>query len=170
MTKFSKLSKNEQIEFLTYLKDYYIEYRESLDFPNMQFGVEIEAVPSNVSNMEEVINILKKDENVGDCRNAQKSKIDYSKGLWMLQKEKTIEDDGGIEVSSPILTSSKVCFDELKKMCEILSENGYGVNNRCAAHVHVSTPEIEEPESIINLMKIYAVYEDVLFKFGHGEF
>jgi len=68
----------------------------------------------------------------------------------------------GCEVVSPVLRTKKH-VEELRKVCEVLTEVGAKVNKSCGLHVHVNFagngPARRAPKDVLRLLKLYSWYE-----------
>lgn len=166
----SKLSPKSKKELLDFLKHYTIEYRDTIGLNNQTtFGIEIEYVTKD-------------------------SKAMYIQGTPTLKIKKTIPKDDtlyntcwqnvpetnanstnningieyGAELTSSILTDEIKSWQEIKEACELLRQHEMYVNNRCGGHIHFGATQQfkEDLEKIIRFFKIYAVYEDILIRFG----
>ena len=149
--KFSSYSKDGIQDLLNYIDKFFLEYRSSLNISSdILFGLEIEA--SSLSPLSFIDDIIFK-LNIND---------------WSVEQEKSITD--GFEVISPVLNNNIGCWNDLKKLC--LAINPYAsINNECGGHVHVGAHVLgEKKESWLNFIKLWAVYEHIIFRFCYGEY
>lgn len=133
------------MELLKLLYNYEPEYRETLHFPKTAtFGMELEF---ETENSEEI-----------------KHHISSKMGKkWDFKTELSMSN--GYEVTSGICTDKKEIWQELKRVCEYLTENAT-CTIHCGAHVHVGAHILgKDTTGILNLMLLWAVYENVIFKF-----
>jgi len=143
---FSKLSKKD-LEWLLYLiNDYKLLLRDKINVDETEsFGLEIE------------------------CENARWEKI-----ARRIMPEWELTDDisllEGAEIKSPILTDTKDNWITLKNVCSMLSKYSIvGLNS--GGHVHIGTQALgNDKESLINFMKLWSVYEPIIYRFSYGEF
>ncbi len=150
--KFSNMTESDVKELMRKLSFYFLELRKSLSLDSyITFGLELE--------FENILNLNKlKEEFVS---------IKFNE-LWDLGSDATLTK--GAEIISPILTDSFSTWQELEKVCELAKTYGE-VGKSSAAHVHVGTQTIgEEKEAWLNFIKLWAVYENVIYRFTDGEF
>ncbi len=144
------LSKKELEELKEYLKTYKLDYKDKINLPeNLTFGVEIEGVNS-------FFDSFKKDL--------------YDRG-WDVKEEYTLIAKGE-ETSSPILRDNKESWEAIKYVCELLWSNGIRSSNRCAGHIHYGHDGLidKDPEKLKNIMKLWAVYERIIYQYSAGNF
>jgi len=151
--KLSDMSGSELQDFLYYLNKYYLQLRTKLDFSSkVTFGVEIEFEKTKG------ISELKKemeDENIDS----------YS---WLPKLDGSLKQ--GLEIASPILRNSEKTWSELKKVCCIARRNGKILKN-CGGHVHVGAHVLgTDVKSWLNFLKLWSVYENIIFRFCYGEY
>lgn len=142
----SRLSTSDIHEFLNLINHYNLVLRDSIDVNlNETFGAEIE------------------------CENANWEKISRR-----LLKNWGLYDDSsllcGAELKSPKLRDTKESWLELKKMCNMLYKySEVGIN--CGGHVHVGIQALKDSnKALINFMKLWSIYEHIIFRFSYGEF
>lgn len=142
----SKLSESDILDFLNLINQYKLVLRDNIGVDLTEtFGVEIE------------------------CEYAKWEKI--SKKVlrnWGLYDDTSLLC--GAELKSPILTDNKKNWLELNKMCSMLSKySEIGIN--CGGHVHVGIQALKDSkEALINFIKLWVLYEHVIFRFSYGEF
>ena len=161
----SKMSSSEKEELYKYLIDYEIEYRNSLHLPeNVTFGVEIE------SSLRKPNKLLNENDWIVDSRNRDK---DIPFDHWNLVLDTSIWDlnGAGHEVVSPILNDKKETWTKLDEVCKKIRSCCGIATDECGSHVHVGAESIVEkdPIKLLNLFKLWAAYEDVMFKFAFGK-
>lgn len=124
-------------------------YRDSLNLPyDITFGVEIE------------------------YENLKKEIVDkyVSKNLkdWKSKTDRSVVEGG--EVVSPILTDTKTTWENLKKICDFLKKRSLIYEDTTGGHVHVSENTLaNDVDSWRLLLKTYAIYENILFRFGYND-
>ena len=92
--------------------------------------------------------------------------------ICLLRNWKIVDDsslDSGVEINSPILTDSKECWEELKKVCKMASKHSI-VGENCGGHIHIGKQVLESSKALINFMKLWVVYEHIILRFSYGEF
>ena len=132
------------------LEDYYLEYRDSLYFDDrITFGFEIE-----FENMD--FNAVNK--------NFERT---LPKG-WHVKNDDTLNNGG--EITTNILTDNQATWHSLKNICERVRDFAkVGVNT--GSHIHVGTQALgDDPSSWLNFMKLWSVYENIIYRFCYGEY
>jgi hypothetical protein len=159
--KLSSLSILDKKELLNEIKNMNFKYRDTLNFSkNITFGVEIEY---GNSRRKDIMNVM---ENYGG------EKIDpfYRNWTYGLEVPFTLVENGeyyGGELISPILKNNKKYLEQLKLACETLKKYNATINEKMAQHVHVSDKKIKSNLKYFeNFLKIYALYEDIIYSFG----
>lgn len=171
-TIFSELSNNELHFFLMDLKNTYLQMRPSLNLTEeVTFGIEIEALGNPKELYFDAIN-----KNLNFFNYAiidpslYKDKIYTNKKLlknWNIDKE--IDPSKSIEIISPILKDTPKTWRELIIACKLLQENNAKINETVGAHIHVGAHIMKDINSWINLIKLWAFYEHIIFRFAYGE-
>ena len=136
-------------ELIVQIENYFLEYRDKLDLPsNLTFGVELEY--ENVS--KETID-----------KYVEKNLYD-----WNSKSDCTVESGG--EVTSPIMTDQKKYWQELKKICDFLSEKKADTMHNAGGHIHLGVCMLgDDVEAWRQFIKLYMIYESVLFRFVYGD-
>lgn len=144
------LSHNELNDLLEYLKTYKLQYKNKVNLPeNLTFGIEIEGVGKWFDSFSEKIS----DEG------------------WKIADDISLLDAGD-EAISPILRNEPKSWGSIKYMCELLKNNGIYISDRCAGHIHYGHDGLidEDSEKLFNIMKLWAAYESVIYKYSAGNF
>ena len=104
-----------------------------------------------------------------ECDNANWERIREGKlDDWELVDDATLEN--GSELKSPKLRDTKEAWQDLKNMCELLSRYSE-IGKHCGSHVHIGKQAFGiKNESFINFMKLWSIYEPIIFRFTYGEF
>lgn len=128
------------------LNKYQLSYRDFLFLKNnSSFGLEIEFKVNN----------YKKYQNI---------KLNKK---WILVKE---QFKNGLEVVSPVLSDVSKSWKGLSDVCNILDKMGK-VTKDCGGHIHIGTQVLgNSVKSWLNFVKIWSIYESVIYKFSAGEF
>lgn len=136
-------------ELLLQIESFLLEYRSGLNLPNdLTFGIEIEY---------EGLSKIKTDEFV---------KTDFSG--WISDTDGTLTSGG--EIISPIMTDSPKYWQELQEICQYLSKNGADTTHHAGGHIHISTCGLgSEVASWRQFLKLYMLYEGVIFRFANGD-
>lgn len=144
------LSHNELNDLLEYLKTYKLQYKNKVNLPeNLTFGIEIEGVGSHFDNFKDKI---------------------YAED-WDVKEEFTLFAKGA-EVVSPILRNNEESWQNIEYICNLLRLNGIYVNDRCAGQIHYGHDGLidEAPEKLLNIFKLWAAYEPIIYKYAAGNF
>lgn len=148
---FSKMSGSDLLELINLLDNYYLELRSSLGFDkNISFGVEIEV------------------------EHAKENDIKRNLSRYLLSDEWQVKDDGsltrGAEIISPILRDDEENWKDLWAACSIL--NSYSkIGNNAGGHVHIGAQILgNDTPAYLNLIKLWSVYENIIFRFSYGVF
>ncbi len=138
-------------ELLYYIENYYLELRNCLGFTKyITFGLELE------------------------FENAMKNRIEQRLREVSLYNSWSIKNDcsliSGAEINSPILIDNKNNWHNLKQVCSIVSQNGI-IGTYSGGHVHIGTQVLgNNTESWLRFIKIWSVYENIIYRFSFGEF
>ena len=147
---FSKMSGIDLQDLIYYLDNYYLELRNRLGFDDsVTFGLELEFENCNQKSIkEELVKLL-----------------NYS---WILKDDSSLEMGG--EINSPILKDRVSAWKNLKKVCSVVNRNAV-IGPHCGGHVHIGTQVIgENPKSWINFIKLWSVYENIIYRFSYGNY
>ena len=149
--KLSEMKGFDLQDLLILLDNYYLEFRKKLGFDNyVTFGLEIE------------------------FEKAMKERIDsklrqaFPSGTWQTKHDGSL--DNGAEINSPIMRDNYNCWNELKTVCSIISPNA-SIGSHSAGHIHVGTQVLgKKSESWLNFLKLWSVYENIIYRFVYGDF
>ncbi len=155
---FSKLSKKDLEYLFILLKDYKLKYQESLGLDeNISFGVELE--------FEDVLLYYVKKE--------------FSKypsfSSWIVHDDESCSYniDGfsvGGEVSSPILHDASIDWKILSHVLLTLQKLKAHPTDQTSLHVHVGSHIFgEDIKNVIRFVKVWCIFEHVIFKFAYGK-
>lgn len=172
------LSKKELEELLEYLKTYKLDYKNKINLPeNITFGIEIEGVGDWFCNFEDEIEKLNKkyhstsnqETSLPYFENCEYELVDGS--FWSLKDEISLYEMGD-EVSSPVFNNNPKSWQAIKEMCDLLKSRGIYITDKCAGHIHYGAQNLidNNPEKLLNILKMWAAYESLFYKFGAGEF
>lgn len=147
---FSELRGKDLQELLLEVSNYYLEYRSKLDLPRrVTFGAEIEYEDVSKSIVDTFVK-----ENLS--RN------------WISKWDGSIIYGG--EVTSPVMTDSKKCWNELQAICKFLDSHGANTSSKAGGHIHVGANVLNNNvESWKIFLKVYAIYEHVINRFSYGD-
>lgn len=86
---------------------------------------------------------------------------------WKSRRDGSL-DDGG-EIISPVLTDLKICWYNLKRICDFLAENNAITNLNAGGHIHIGSSIFgKEIDLWKNFIKLYTSYEHILFRYAYG--
>lgn len=137
--------------FFELLNNYYIDYRYYLGFDKLvTFGFEIESESANKKKINYELDKEFKDD------------------LWYFDRDDTVYNGG--EISTPILTDLTDNWLNIEKACNILNKYSR-VGESCGGHIHIGSQVLgDEPISWINFIKLWVIYEKIIYRFGSGEY
>ena len=136
-------------DLLVEVENYFLEYREKINLPsNVTFGVEIEYE--------------------GVSRVKTNKFIDKNLKDWISKDDGSLRSGG--EVTSPIMKDQVKYWQELKKVCEYLSKKGADTSHNAGGHIHIGANVLGyDVEAWRVFLKLYTVYENVIFRFVYGD-
>lgn len=127
-----------------------LEYRSKLTIPEKtNLGLELEL---NQVNYNEVLKLVRKE--IGSN--------------WTVKEDKSLTKGKNAEISSPILQNKKSTWQLLHKMGELLTKLNPNYNI-CSFQVNFDGKLLPSVEEKIRFLKLYAMYEDIVYKFSKGE-
>ena len=147
---FSSINGTSLLDLIILLKNYYLTLRESLNLnKKVSFGLELEFTSLNEEMIRFIMNEL------------------FPKEEWLLKNETTVKN--GLEIASAILIDAKNTWYTLKEVCERISP--YAKESLDAgAHIHIGAHILGSNKMTwLNLMKLWAVYENIIFRFSYNE-
>ena len=139
-------------DFIYYLNRYYLTLRDSLNLDSSTtFGMELE--------FETALKLL--------------INLDLLvTGLhprWRIHHDGSLGMTGG-EIATPILKDTKEDWDTLKKVCRIVSHHAT-ILAFAGGHIHVGAQIFDnDGKSFRNFLKLWAVYENIIFRFTYGNY
>jgi len=147
--RISSMSKHDLYFLKSCLKNYILDLRESLNLSkNVTFGVEIE-----VDNILDKIHYLRR------------SKI-FAEWLW--KSEDTLFN--GQEIVSYILKDEIRTWDTLEYVFIKLGDCSE-ITPLCGGHIHFGSQIFgNNKDAYYNLYLLWQAYENIIFRFGYGEF
>lgn len=162
----TKIGELNQIDFI---------YEKKINMPNTKFGVEIEFAGAKFKEVQKELykkfGCPKVEEYWPSCKKLSEKKYD----IWDIVNEPTVQQQKnneyiGGEINSPILQNKEKCWNELKQVCELLNKiEDIDINNQCSIHIHISKDMFTELKEILNLIKIWIIYEDIIYRIGYSE-
>lgn len=147
--KISSLSKKEKDLFFTSLNHYMLALRNNIGLTSYDtFGIEIEVDNINWLNYDIENNVLYKD--------------------FIFDRDDTV--CYGKEVISPILTDNLSTWKMLSQLLHDLKKFSK-ISKDCAGHIHIGAHLLNgDLDNYIRFAKLFAAYENVIFRFGYGEY
>ena len=127
-----------------------LEYRSILTLPkDVNFGIELE--------MEDVdmINVY----------NQVRSTLGNN---WNINKDDSLKPLRSAEIVSPVLQNTKDTWILIRKMGELLDKMN-PTYNKCSFQVNFDGSLLPKEEDRIRFLKLYAMYEDIIYRFSKGE-
>ncbi len=127
-----------------------MEYRSKLSIPNkVNFGLEFEL--DNVD-FERVRKIISK--NIG--------------GDWIIKTDNSLTKFRNAEINSPVLRNNRKTWELLKKMSELLKQLNPSYD-LCSFQINFDGALLPREKDRVRFLKLYAMYEDIIYRFSMGE-
>lgn len=149
--KLSKMSGFDLQDLIILIDDYYIELRNKLGFKEgVTFGLELEFEDASKKQIEKQL------------------KEAFSDDSWIIKEDCSLHN--GAEINSPILTDTEINWKNLNKVCSIV-EPLASIGTRSGGHIHIGAQTLKNDKtSWLNFIKMWATYENVIFRFSYGDF
>lgn len=162
------LKKNDQLskiksfnydELLTQIRFSEFQFRDTLNFPfDLTFGMEIEFEKALYKEVSSHFSSL----------------VDTtSDNCWILKKDSTVMTSNktrGGEITTPIMKDTRNNWNDLAKVCKMLQECGAETKEKCGGHIHFGAHIMNSDINYwINLIKLWIIYEKVIFRFSTGD-
>lgn len=146
---FSSLKGLELLDLIVDIENSPLEYRKTLGLAkNITFGIEIEYERM----FRQMVSIFIRD-------NFQS---------WHSKEDESLLFGG--EITSPIMQDEEEKWEELRKICNYLKRRKVVTKYNAGGHIHVGAHILENDcDNWRRFLKIYSVYEDVLFRFLYGD-
>lgn len=147
----SKMNGLDLQELLYYIENYNLELRDCLNIKrNITFGLEIEC------------------DNVIDSSLISTSIYKKKLNHWLIKEDGSL--NCGLEINSPVLKDIQKSWKELEQICSILNLSS-SINSNCGGHVHIGSHILgEDVVTWKNFIRLWSVYENVIYRFVYGEF
>lgn len=134
----------------TQLKHNPLEYRSILTIPSkINFGLELEL--ENVK--------------LGEVHQAVKTKIGDN---WIVKVDDSLQKDNNAEIATPVFQNKKSTWIILRKLGELLEKLNPTYNN-CSFQINFDGKLLPNLEDRVRFIKLYAMYEDIIYRFSQGE-
>lgn len=150
-TMLSKMNGYDLQDFLILLDDFYLTLRDKLNFDeSTTFGTEIEIERTDYVKVKKTI------QNLQICKD------------WNVKPDGSLTK--GAEINSPILYDKTQSWEELNIVCAALKGISK-IGSAAGGHIHVGVQALgNNKESWKNFIKMWAIYENVIYRFCYGEF
>ncbi|MBR3230257.1 MAG: amidoligase family protein [Bacilli bacterium] len=147
-TLLSNMSQTMLEIFLELLKNYNLEYRNTLNFKKTTtFGYEIEFEDADIDIIKEYLNRKNKE--------------------WFLLFDPSLKK--GAEIPTPILKDNEKTWKETKKLCTFLKQHS-AIKENCGGHIHIGKQVLgNSNKSLLNFLKLWSTYEHIIYRFSYGE-
>lgn len=151
------------MEYKRVLKDKLITYRNSLNLPkNITFGIEIEYENIVVDTLSYILYEEQK-ENINLNNWINKNEIDIA-------EERNNETING-EVGSTILRDTKITWESLEDILELLKRNDAVITEKCGGHVNVGAHILKNNKKYFrNFLLLWLLYEKEIYAFSSGNY
>ena len=125
-------------------------YRSKLTIPeNVNFGLELEL---DQVNFDEVFKLVRNQFN--KC--------------WIVKTDKSLTKDKNAEIVSPVLQNKKQTWQLIQRMGELLNKLN-PTYDKCSFQINFDGSLLPKIEDKIKFLKLFAVYEDIIYRFSMGE-
>lgn len=137
-------------ELLYRLNNYYLELRDELGFSNtVTFGLELEFEKADRNRIEDKL---------------------WDAGLyseWDVKRDASL--DHGAEINSPILRDEKENWIDLRNVCDIVKGHAI-IGKNSGGHIHIGSQVLgNNIEHWLNFIKLWSIYENIIFRFLYGD-
>lgn len=127
-----------------------MEFRSKLTLPHKaNFGLELELDKVDLLEVRELVG-----RNIG--------------GDFSVKNDKSLTTGMNAEINTPVLRNSKATWELLKRMGELLKKINASYD-RCSFQVNFDGSLLPSVEDKVRFLKIYAMYEDIVYRFSKGE-
>ena len=162
--KLSLMSEKDKCEFIKELLKYKLKLRNNLGINKfLTFGLELEFenIKCNIDEFKELYNKL-------ELTKGNIIELYHGTHLWNLVDDKSLIN--GKEVRSSILIDDFKYWTSLSKLCTFIKKYA-SVGTHCAGHIHIGSQILNnKKEALLNLIKLWGVYENILYRYGFNEF
>lgn len=127
-----------------------LEYRELLTIPSeVNFGLELEL---DKINPQEALKLVRNNFNQG----------------WKIKTDDSLTKGQNIEIVSPVLQNKRQTWKLLYKLGQLL-ERINADYTECSFQINFDGSLLPSNEDKIRFLKLYAMYEDIIYRFSKGE-
>ena len=128
---------------------------------SLRFGLDMHYQFKNIKDIEKIFKIINK------CYSNDFGKFDYSynKGIYDPNT-----DTNHLIINTPVFIDDKEFYEGLRELLLYLKEKNVSLNPNKGIHVHTDLSLLERSNRyLLTLLKLIALYENVIFRFGFGE-
>ena len=153
--KLSKMNGFDLQDLIILINDYYLELRDKLGLGQyITFGLELEFENANIDKIQEKLYDLCLDDILDE--------------IWVIKRDATLHN--GAEINSPILRDNTTSWKNLEKVCSVVSPYA-SIDKHSGGHIHIGTQTLgNKNNSWLNFLKLWSVYENIIFRFVYGEY
>ncbi len=152
----ANLTANELADFLALIDNYMLDYRTYLGLdPSVTYGLEIECDWLRKKPMQRFL---------------ARQNLDYisEEPAWQVTKDFSVPKGG--EVTSPILSDSEVCWEQLNLICQYLKKHAK-IKKYAAGHVHIGANILnDDTQKLWHFLNLWMTYENIIYRFCYGEY
>ena len=125
-------------------------YREKITIPDtINFGLELEL---DKINYDQVLRLVRNQFNKG----------------WIVKTDKSLTPNQNAEIVSPVLQNRKQTWQLLQKMGILLKRLKPNYTN-CSFQINFDGSLLPTNQDRLRFLKLYAMYEDIIYRFSKGE-
>jgi len=156
----STLNKKEKEDLLYELSNFYLEYRDKLNFKeDITFGIEVEVLTNKLT---EPLNHSQNMVHFLDAHGIHDK--------FIISKEEYDEMVRGGELISPVLTNTKENWEFLKNTIDVFKKYSEAeISYHTSGHIHIGSNVLKKGK-LVKAVKLYAAFEDIIYRFAAGEY
>lgn len=153
--RLSKIKGSDLLTLIALINKYYLKLRSRINLPeDITFGLEIEYEYAKKELISKALDELEISE-----------KISLN---WTGTSDSSLTHGG--ELDSPIFTDTEKTWIELDNLCKMLEEYAT-ISVNSGGHIHIGAHILEGKEEYwLNFLKLWEVYENIIYRFCYGEF
>ncbi len=88
--------------------------------------------------------------------------------LWSIKPDRSLNSQTGAEIVSPVLYNNTYTWELLKKLGQLLKKLNPDYSNS-SFQVNLDASLLPTNEDKLRFLKLYAMYEDIIYRFSKGE-
>ena len=128
---------------------------------DITFGLELEFEDANFIEVDKLLRKIVNTSNIFSWKVVPDTSV---------TKENSNNEICGGEIVTPILRDSYTTWNEVNKVCAMLTHLNANVDGLAGGHIHFGTQILgDNPQHWINLLKLWTVFEKVIYRFSYGE-